>query len=155
MGDAPAGAICRPLSLSDFADLCALYAELSVRIPALTGDAGAARFQDILDHPGTAVFGAELDGRIVSMATLHVLPNLTYAGRSYALVENVATLSDYRRQGLARLVMTTLEQAAWSRDCYKIMLLTGRHNVAKGFYERLGYRSDEKHGLVLRRALPN
>ena len=85
------------------------------------------------------------------MATLHVLPNMTHGGRPYALVENVVTLATHRQRGFGRRVMEAIAQAAWAQDCYKIMLLTGRQNRAKGFYQSLGYDPDEKYGMVLRR----
>ncbi len=41
--------------------------------------------------------------------------------------------------------------AAWAADCYKIMLLTGRTAEARGFYEKLGFGTDEKWGMTIRR----
>jgi GNAT superfamily N-acetyltransferase len=84
------------------------------------------------------------------MATLHLMPNMTYHGRPFGLIENVVTLPDARGQGFARAVMMALADTAQDANAYKIMLLTGRDNEAKGFYERLGYNADEKHGMILR-----
>ena len=78
------------------------------------------------------------------LASQHLTP--------YALIENVATARAAQRQGLGRLVMETAAEAAWARNAYKIMLLTGQTLGARGFYERLGYAADQKHGMVLRRA---
>ena len=68
------------------------------------------------------------------------------------LVENVVTLQAFQGRGLARDVMTALIKAAWAADAYKIMLLTGRKQGARGFYRKLGFRDDQKHGMMLRRA---
>ena len=138
---------CRPLTAADFEDAQALYLELVGR-----DIAGPKAFEAILAHPGTTIFGAEREGRILAVATLHILPNITYGGRPYALIENVATARAAQRQGLGRLVMETAAEAAWARNAYKIMLLTGQTLGARGFYERLGYAADQKHGMVLRRA---
>lgn len=89
--------------------------------------------------------------RVVSVATLHVHQNLTHGGRPYALIENVVTAQSWQHLGLARRVMRSLQDLAWQQDAYKIMLLTGKTADALGFYQSLGYRGDEKHGLVLRR----
>ena len=53
-----------------------------------------------------------------------------------------------------RGVMNALIEAAWAADAYKIMLLTGRRAEARGFYEKLGFDGNEKHGMILRKALP-
>jgi hypothetical protein len=43
-------------------------------------------------------------------------------------------------------------QSAWAAGAYKIMLLTGKSLGAKGFYEKLGFSDDRKHGMMIRRA---
>jgi GNAT superfamily N-acetyltransferase len=141
----------RKLVASDFEDAVALYKELSTLNPIADGELGAAQFRRILEFEGTAIYGAEMDGRIVSMATLHILPNMTQAGRPYCLVENVVTLQAYQGKGFGRGVLNSLIQAAWDSDAYKIMLLTGKARTAKGFYEKLGFVGDQKHGMILRR----
>ena len=85
------------------------------------------------------------------MATLHLLPNMTYGGRPYGLVENVVTLSAMQGQGLGRAVMEAVIAAAWEADAYKIMLLTGKEAGAKGFYYKLGFSNEQKFGMMLRR----
>ena len=79
----------RTLRPDDFDDALALYRELSGSRPVADGDFGRDRFREVLDRDGTAIYGAEMDGSIVSMATIHLMPNMTYGGRPYALVENV------------------------------------------------------------------
>ena len=142
----------RTLRPDDFDDALALYRELSGTRPVADGDFGRDRFREVLDRDGTAIYGAEMDGSIVSMATLHLMPNMTYGGRPYALVENVVTLKTHQGQGIGRGVMNALIDAAWAADAYKVMLLTGRRAEARGFYEKLGFDGDEKHGMILRKA---
>ena len=86
------------------------------------------------------------------MATLHILPNMTFSGRPYALAENVVTLNSHQGKGHGRTVMSYLQEQAWAANAYKVMLLTGRSAAARGFYEKLGYSADQKWGMVLRRA---
>lgn len=142
----------RPLTASDYADARALYVELVGDIPVPEGAAGQARFDTILAHDGTTLWGAEVDGRILAMATLHILPNLTFDARPYALIENVVTLRRHRGSGLGSAVMAAAIAAAWSAGAYKIMLLTGKTLGARGFYEKLGFSDQDKYGLTLRRA---
>jgi GNAT superfamily N-acetyltransferase len=142
--------ICRALALRDHPDAYHLYQALPAGGTLAPMAASKAAFETLIAHPGTTVFGAEVGNRIVSMATLHLLPNVTYDARPYAVVENVVTLPDHARQGYGRAVMTTLAKAAWAQNAYKIMLLTGRQNAAEGFYRSLGYDDREKHGMILR-----
>lgn len=142
----------REAALSDFDALHALYKELVGRIDVPAGAAGRARLAEVLAHPGTRIFIVEEEARAAAMATLHVLPNMTFGGRPYALVENVVTLKSCQGRGLGRRVMAALVNAAWSAGAYKIMLLTGRDLGARGFYEKLGFSAEEKHGMTLRRA---
>lgn len=141
----------RTLTRADFDDAVALYREISRKRTVPDGYVGRERFSQILDLPGTAIYGAELDGRIVAMATSHLLPNMTYGGRPYALVENVVTLEACRNRGLARGVLEAIIAAAWGADAYKVMLLTGRSAEARGFYEKVGFDGNEKHGMIVRR----
>lgn len=141
---------CRALRASDATAACALYKELVGDIAV----ADAQRFAEVVAHPGTTVFGAEENGAVVAIATVHVLPNMTFGGRPYALIENVVTASSMQGRGHGRAVMETAVAHAWQQGCYKIMLLTGRTARARGFYEALGFTADEKWGMTLRRAGP-
>lgn len=137
----------RLLTQADTKQVMALYHHL-------VGDqrlADAAAFAGLLDHPGTSVVGAFSAETLMAMATLHVLPNVTQAGRPYALVENVVTHSGHRGAGHGRRAMEAVIDAAWAADCYKIMLLTGRTAEARGFYEKLGFGAEEKWGMTIRR----
>ncbi|WP_057461412.1 GNAT family N-acetyltransferase [Pseudovibrio sp. POLY-S9] len=144
----------RQLSLDDYEDVVTLLNELTDGIPLVYGKDGPAQFAKLLQHDGTSLFGVEIYDQIVSCATLHILPNMTYGGRSYCLVENVVTLKAYRGRGFGRMVMDALRDAAWQANAYKIMLLTGQDRGARGFYESLGYKADQKHGMVLRQVPP-
>ena len=135
----------------DFEAVLAIYRVLSGDRPVIDGADGRSRFEAVLGCQGTRIFGAEHDRRIITKATLHVLPNMAYGGRPYRPIENVATLDNFQGCGAGRAVMQAAIDAAWAEDAYKIMLLSGRHRGAGGFYEKLGFNSDEKYGMVLRR----
>ena len=137
----------RPLTADDTADALALYSELTFGPPCTDG----AAFLRVLSHPGTRVFGADEDGRIIGMVTLHLLPNVTWDARPYGLIENVVTASAHRGRGVGRKVMQGALDRAWAADAYKVMLLTGQKRGARGFYEAVGFGSEDKSGLVIRR----
>lgn len=140
-------AVTRPLDTGDTAAAIELYGILTLG----TTPTDPATFHKVLDHPGTTVFGCFTQGRLVSMTTLHVLPNVTMNGRPYALMENVVTHDAFREMGYGRAVIETAVAAAWAANAYKIMLLTGQKRGARGFYESVGFSSEDKHAMVMRR----
>ncbi len=136
----------RTLNAKDFDDVALLFAELTHE-PVCT-DRGP--YLRTLEFQGTSMFGAEVNGRMVSMATLHMLPNLGGSRLAYGLVENVVTLRAFQMRGLSKGVMTMLIEAAWTAGAYKIMLLTGSETGARGFYEKLGFSGESKIGMQIR-----
>jgi GNAT superfamily N-acetyltransferase len=137
----------RRLEARDFDDVAVLFAELACE--PISFDSGP--YMKTLEFQGTLMFGAEVDGRVVSMATLHILPNLGGARLAYGLVENVVTLQMFQKQGLGYGVMNMLIDAAWAAGAYKIMLLTGSDAGAVGFYEKLGFSGESKIGMQMRK----
>ncbi|MEO0402060.1 MAG: GNAT family N-acetyltransferase [Pseudomonadota bacterium] len=111
-------------------------------------------FHAVIDHPGTQIWGSFEGNELCAFATVHVLPNMTQNGRPYALIENVASKPEHRGQGHARTAMQAAIDTAWTADAYKIMLLTGQDTGARVFYEKLGFRADQKFGMQLRRVPP-
>jgi GNAT superfamily N-acetyltransferase len=137
----------RTISALDFDDVATLFSELTNEPVS----ANKSPFLKTLEFQGTNIFGADVNGRIASMATLHILPNLGGARLAYGLVENVVTLRAFQGQGFGRGVMNKLIESAWAAGCYKIMLLTGMEAGASGFYEKLGFSGESKIGMQIRR----
>ena len=136
----------RALTPADWAAARALYADLTLGPTAFS----EADFRAVLDHPGTTIFGAAAPD-LVAMCTLHVLPNVTWSGRPYALIENVVTGAAHRGQGFGRAVLGAATDHAWTAGAYKIMLLTGQKRGAAGFYEACGFSTEDKYAMVMRR----
>ncbi|MDX1780586.1 MAG: GNAT family N-acetyltransferase [Thalassovita sp.] len=140
----------RPVTLSDLSDLRQLYLELTSGADVPDGEEGQAKLAEILAHPGTTLFGADIDGRLVAVASLHICPNLTFGGRPHARIENVVSLQAIRGTGAGRAVTEAAIGEAWAQDCVSIILLSGKSLGAKGFYEKLGFNADDKWGMILR-----
>ncbi len=88
-------------------------------------------------------------GRPVASCVVVIIPNLTRGCRPYAVVENVVTHTDYRRQGLGRAVLDFAKQLAERENCYKIMLMTGsKEESTWRFYERAGYNRQDKTAFI-------
>lgn len=137
----------RALHAGDTLAALALYNELTFGPQT----AQSAAFNAVIDHPGTTIFGAFADETLVAMLTLHLMPNVTWDARPYALIENVITTSTYRKRGIGKQLMRFAIQQAWAQNAFKIMLMTGTKRGAEGFYEAVGFSREDKTAMVLRR----
>lgn len=141
--------IVRSARREDLAGLLDLYAYLHSEPPLAVKPDIECLWQSILDNPNLDYFVVETNGNLVATCNLTVIPNLTRGARPFALIENVVTHSDYRRRGFGTQVLRHALDSAWGRDCYKVMLLTGRQDEATlQFYEGAGFTRGLKTGLI-------
>lgn len=106
-------------------------------------------WNEIVEDENYHILIGEEDGKLVSSVTVIIIKNLTREMRPYALVENVVTHKDYRRRGYARALMQKAVALAESRNCYKVMLLTGaRTKGTLQFYESCGFNSKDKTAFI-------
>lgn len=124
----------------DLPAILALYAKLSegdVLPDAVTAE---ATWRRILASEMMSVHVAEFEGGLASTCVLIVVPNLTRNQRPFGLIENVVSDSALRGRGLGKAVVRAAIAHAFALDCYKVMLMTGRHDPAVlGFYEACGF----------------
>jgi GNAT superfamily N-acetyltransferase len=147
----PLEPIDRRVAAGDLATLLALYKHLNHDDPDMDESTASDRFAEILAQDHMMIVAAFIGERAVSSVTLVVVPNLTRAGKPYALVENVVTHAEYRQQGHARRLIDIAVAEAWETGCYKVMLMTGsREPATLRFYANCGFRQD-KTGFQIRR----
>ena len=142
--------IIRNATLNDHQQILALYRELADHSPQRVPSDDLAHWQNVIEHSGTTVVCAEIDGQIIAMVTLHILPNCSNDARPYALIENVITAHAQRGNGIAGKLINQAKQIAWDANAYKIMLLTDTARGVEIFYRKMGFSSDEKTGMILR-----
>ncbi len=142
----------RRLTAEDFDDLLRLHSYLHDEDPPISNDEVVRELWLAILADGCQVYvGAFADGKLRSVATAAIVPNLTRGARPFAVIENVVTDPDYRRRGFAAAVMSHLVEVCRTRNCYKVMLLSARgRSEAHEFYSRLGFDGDSKRAFVRR-----
>ncbi|KOR90182.1 GNAT family N-acetyltransferase [Paenibacillus solani] len=142
----------RSIERNELPKLLQLYKHLHEQDPELEFDDQLDQlWEEILKDDYMKIIVVEQDGELVATCVLNILKNLTRHARPYALIENVVTHQDYRRQGLGRLLMNQAIEIARQRNCYKVMLLTGQKGEEIHlFYQSLGFRNDVKTGYNLK-----
>jgi GNAT superfamily N-acetyltransferase len=106
-------------------------------------------WMELLENPRCRYLGGFVAGELVSSCTIMVIPNLTRGSRPYGLIENVVTHSKHRGQGYGKALLAQALEFGWSQRCYKVMLMTGRKEVATlNFYESAGFDSQSKKAFV-------
>jgi GNAT superfamily N-acetyltransferase len=142
----------RALEQQDLPALLALYHHLNPSdVPLPEQRVVESVWSESLANPRMRHFGGFEGDLLVSACTICSIPNLTRGCRPYALVENVVTASTHRRKGWGRAVLAEAIAFAWSENCYKVMLLTGRKDEGVfNFYRSAGFSSDEKNAFIAR-----
>ena len=135
----------------DFLGVLRLYRQLQPDDPAITDGRDREVFDVILGALGLTIFVVEVGGEIVATCYLNVIPNMTRAARSYAVVENVVVDEGFRGRGYGKAVLRHALRAAWAAGCYKVMLQTGSSRESTlGFYRACGFSADGRAGYVAR-----
>jgi GNAT superfamily N-acetyltransferase len=114
-------------------------------------DAGAVRSRlERLAIVGDRVVVAELDGRAVGLAHLHVTPALEHEQPSASLGALVVA-EDCRRRGVGRALVEVVDAEAGARGCDLLHLTTAeRRDDAHSFYERVGFeRTGRRYARTL------
>jgi len=140
----------RDIRKSELPDLLGLYEHLHVSdIPLPSQDTVAGVWQAMQQNPDLNCFGAFVGDSLVSSCTLSVIPNLTRGCSPYGVIENVVTHPSFRKQGFGKAVLQHALQHAWSRGCYKVMLLTGsKKEETYRFYESAGFDRHAKQAFL-------
>ena len=70
-------------------------------------------------------------------------------GAPFGLIEHVVTAFRFRRQGFGRQVLSFALDLAWSKGCYKVVLVSGSARAeAHRLYESVGFKGDVERGFV-------
>ena len=141
----------RTIEQADLPALLELYRDLNPSDPPLALEDAASIWRQLSGYAGSTVFVGVRHNLLITSCTLVVVPNLTRGGLPYALIENVVTGANHRKQGHGGAVLKHAIAEAWKRNCYKVMLLTGSKSPATlKFYSGVGFEQN-KTGFQIRR----
>lgn len=106
-------------------------------------------WEKVYENSQLKYFVVDKDDKIVSTCTLTIIPNLSYKGRPYGLIEHVVTRKEYQGQGLGTKLLKHTLNFAWQENCYKVMLMTSENKESIiRFYEKAGFRQGVKTAFV-------
>ncbi len=140
----------RELKESELSELLALYEHLHADdTPLPEKEQLSVVWGEIINSPKLNYFGAFEKERLVASCTISIIPNLTRSCRPYGLIENVVTHPKFRRNGIGRAILVHARNYAWSQNCYKVMLMTGRKDEGTlKFYESAGFDPHSKQAFT-------
>lgn len=130
-----------PSELEQILDLLELFDR--PRSPRPSGCDLQQILHDIQVNKGT-VIGAFLDAQAIGTCTINICPNLSWAGRPYAIIENVMVTPVNRGNGVGTALLKFAQQYAQDLGCYKIALMTGSKRASTlEFYQKAGFTGDK------------
>jgi GNAT superfamily N-acetyltransferase len=99
-------------------------------------------FQAVTADPRQRLLVVEVQGRVIGTATLVIIPNLSYQGRPYGIVENIVVDAAARGFGYGEVLLRSAIDEARRAGCYKLSLTSNKRRTnAHRFYERVGFKA--------------
>jgi len=128
--------IFRDAASDDLDRLCEIYSEaFSPTEPT------PVHWWKIVSDPSITYRVAEVDGKIMAVASLITINKILHTGSRMGLIEDVAVGIEARGLGLGKLLIEDLKTIAIQKGCYKTVLNCSDDNIA--FYEKCGFYKAE------------
>jgi len=104
-------------------------------------------YHQIKDNSNYIVLCAKNDDKIVGSVLGIVCKELFGKGLPFMVLEDVAVLKSFRRQGIARQLLNNIEDHAKMNQCTTILFVSSAHRTgAHQLYESMGYGEDKVNG---------
>jgi ribosomal protein S18 acetylase RimI-like enzyme len=137
----------RPATLDELPEIIELLADDPLGRLRETPSAAPDRqylsaFQEIISSPHNELIVGNLDGKVIAVLQMTIIPNLSRRGTKRVLLEGVRVASDYRHKGIGQQLFRFCLDRAKSKDCKLAQLTTDKSRPeAFRFYERLGFKA--------------
>lgn len=147
-------ASCRLAAKTDVPSLLRLLPQITSRpdsVIAKTPDIETSEriFDQITDHGNVHVVVVAMGEDLIAALTIVIVPNLTYEGRPWSIIENVVVDRDHRGRGVGKELMKFAIDFAKRKGCYKVQLLSGPKDDQVGFYRSVGMKDGTSRGFKL------
>lgn len=104
-------------------------------------------YHKIIKAASNGVFVAELDDRIIGVASVSIRSVIRYP-QPIAELDELYVADEARDHGVGKSLMTTVEAFARQQNCYRLYIESGyQHEGGHKFYEKLGYTNYGYHFL--------
>lgn len=104
-----------------------------------------AAFRDIQAQQGNTIIIAELDGEIVGMLQLTLIPGLSRAGMLRGQIESVRVSTTHRGQGIGKALFEHAIHRARTAGCGLVQLTSDKQRLnAHNFYDQLGFEASHE-----------
>jgi GNAT superfamily N-acetyltransferase len=134
--------IIREATETDLPRIVELLSQLSIEMPREDASLDyTAAFRSVDADPRQTLLVVEDDaGRVMGTLVLVIVPNLSYQGRPWAVIENVVVDDAARGLRLGERLMTHAIELAKAAGCFRVGLTSNKQRPdAHRFYERLGF----------------
>jgi GNAT superfamily N-acetyltransferase len=138
----------------DVSKLINVFPQITSRAESISGrtlglDDSLKIFDQILNHGNISIVVAvdQQTEEILGALTLVIVPNFTYEGRPWAILENVVVVREHRSKGIGSMMLNYAFNLAEQARCYKIQVLSGPHENQVSFYKKAGMTEQHSRGL--------
>lgn len=99
----------------------------------------------MLKHPNEEFFVYEVEGKVVAMMSMHIIPQIALEG-DFARLSYFAVDANYRGEGVGKKMEKYAVKLAMDRKCDRIELHCNERRVeSHKFYYRQGYEESPKY----------
>jgi GNAT superfamily N-acetyltransferase len=133
----------------DVGPLLSLLPQITSRPGSLSaktlGTEESTRIVDEMGSQGNVhIVVGEIGDELVAALTIAIIPNLTYAGRPWSIIENVVVARGLRGKGVGKKITAFAFELAERKGCYKAQLLSGPNDDQVGFYRSVGMKEGSR-----------
>jgi N-acetylglutamate synthase-like GNAT family acetyltransferase len=107
------------------------------------------RIAAIAKHDDHFLLIAEIDNHVCGTVFTSFCMDAMFGEQPFTVIENIVIDMSWRRHGVGRKLLATVEAMSIARTSSKMMLLSAiEREFAHAFFQKIGFASDKKRGFV-------